>query len=590
MGGATDDEAAELEAEEEELEPVDPWAEYYREQEDEELLPEPQRGGSLARGRQGVRAGAPGSSPSDRSSSSAKAKASASGHDKDKAQRRPRGNLPPAPTFDGDRRRDPKCFRKYASKVDSYVEIAKNIIDDAEIGLRLHAALDGEASDYLEDIPARTFGVEQGWQVLLKLLKDKFDEKRMHKVGSAMKGFFKLGQTLNDKSYTLVEVIDLMDKAARRCKEADLTIPDEVMVYFLFEHTAMSTERQANLLLRTGGEYHWKKIKQAVELLYQGVVVRGNREGREPPVRRQRAAHEAQQWDYGDLRTPSAAATDEQIQTWIADYDPIEALADADVDELPEEVARELHECFSTHRENRQRLSRAVQARGFYVNAGGKGKGKGSKGDVGKSKGKGGGKGKKGGGKARGMSLEELKAKTACGDCGLKGHWRGDPECKMKNAHQAGRADPEDVDGDDWYGEYNDEQWHSWEENRYGYAATRLAHPTSSSTPAAPSSATSSALTSSDFVHAEAGYVARGVNKVIQKATGAKAGVDPVTASEVKTKLQPGRREAEGANCSGQPARDGTKYDIGQCAGGFRPLRFEATRAQGQVCASGSAR
>ncbi|CAE7660365.1 FCPF, partial [Symbiodinium necroappetens] len=312
VDGATDDEAAELEVEEEELEPVDPWAEYYQEREDDELLPEPQRGGSLARGRQGVRAGAPGSSPSDRSSSSAKAKASASGHDKDKAQRRPRGNLPPAPTFDGDRRKDPKCFRKYASKVDSYVEIAKNIIDDAEIGLRLHAALDGE---------------------------DKFNEKRMHKVGSAMKGFFKLGQTLNDKSYTLVEVIDLMDKAARRCKEADLTIPDEVMVYFLFEHTAMSTERQANLLLRTGGEYHWKKIKQAVELLYQGVVVRGNREGREPPVRRQRAAHEAQQWDYGDLRIPSVAATDEQIQTWIADYDPIEALADADVDELPEEAA-----------------------------------------------------------------------------------------------------------------------------------------------------------------------------------------------------------------------------------------------------------
>ena len=31
----------------------------------------------------------------------------------------------------------------------------KNIIDDAEIGLRLHAALDSEAADYLEDVPAK---------------------------------------------------------------------------------------------------------------------------------------------------------------------------------------------------------------------------------------------------------------------------------------------------------------------------------------------------------------------------------------------------------------------------------------------------
>ena len=36
------------------------------------------------------------------------------------AQKRPRGNLPPAPTFDGDRKKDPRCFKKYANKVDSH--------------------------------------------------------------------------------------------------------------------------------------------------------------------------------------------------------------------------------------------------------------------------------------------------------------------------------------------------------------------------------------------------------------------------------------------------------------------------------------
>ena len=224
--------------------------------------------------------------------------------------------------------------------MDSYVEIAKNIIDDSEIGLRLHAALEGEAADYLEDIPARTFGVAKGWQVLLKVLGDKFDEKRMHKVGSAMKGFFKLD--LKDKAYTMIEVADAMDRAARRCRETDLTIPDEIMIYFFFEHTAASSERQANLLIRTGGVYDWKKIKAAVELLYPTTTVRtvgrepyqgGNRGGK-------RGAHEVHHQEVStDLwQVPDAHATEEQVGNWLYDYDPVELLATTEVeaDYLPE--------------------------------------------------------------------------------------------------------------------------------------------------------------------------------------------------------------------------------------------------------------
>ena len=32
----------------------------------------------------------------------------------------------------------------------------------------------------------------------------------------------------------------------------------------------------------------------------------------------------------------------------------------------------------------------------------------------------------------RKKSLEDLKAKTKCNDCGETGHWRGDPGCKKK--------------------------------------------------------------------------------------------------------------------------------------------------------------
>ena len=521
----------------------------------------PVRGGAAATGRAGPRAGSLSSS-----SASAPARRELSGSGlrlpeardlKSKEQRKPRGNLPPAPPFSGDRRADPKCFKKYAAKVDSYVEIAKNIIDDAEIGLRLHAALDGDAADYLEDVPARTFGVEQGWRVLLKVLQDKFGETRMHQVSSAMRGFFKLD--LSGKQHTMLDVMDQMDRAARRCREAELTIPDEIMIYFFFEHAGVSVERQANLLLRTEGKYNWRAMKKAVELLYMNVPVRG----RDPPAPgragRYRQTHEV----HGDLfwnqPVPNEWATEAQLEAYLLDFDPAERLAenfDTDsCDNLPEDVARELHTCFTTHRENRQRLAKAVQARGYYVGNRSKGKGK----DKSKSKGKGkkGSSGGKSGGKARGMSLDELKAVTTCAECGQRGHWKGDAACPgaAKSAHATGRADEDEeaehvVDYDDgWYDQAADQaEWESWANHRYGFAAARHqppVPPTSSSSGGAPR----------DALRQESEAVARGVNRVLNKAGSSKqVSVDRVQATirsddyldaaSIKAKIEAGQRSA----------------------------------------------
>ena len=504
----------------------------------EELLPEPPRGGSWSRGRQGLRNGSDGSSSHQSATRRPAGIRLPTPKDdgKARAQRKPRGNLPPAPVFDGDRRKDAKCFRKYASKVDSYVEIAKNIIDDSEIGLRLHAALEGEAADFLEDIPAKTFGVEAGWQVLLKLLQDKYDEKRMHKVGSAMKGFFKLN--LGDRQYTMMETAEAMDKAARRCREANLTIPDEIMIYFFFEHAQLSTERQANLLLRTSGEYDWKKMKQAVELLYQNTPVRSGPPNNPQGHRgRTRATHEMHA-DTTDLwrRQPDWSASEEQWGNWLQDYDPVESLFDTDFEEIPEDIARELHSCYQTHRENRQRLAKAVQARGFYVGSASKGKGRG-KGD---SKGKGKTKGKKGDGRARGMSLDELKAKTTCAACGQLGHWKGDPQCRAKSANEASRAEAEGVEDDegDWYGEYSSDQWATWESERYGYSDDRMAytiHRTPTAPLASPTARSSAERPQEAELEHESRAVARGINRVRSKA-GTEAGA--VDASRVKEEIK----------------------------------------------------
>ena len=146
-----------------------------------------------------------------------------------------------------------------------------------------------------------------------------------------------------------------------------------------------------------------------------------------------RSAHEVQgQWN--DAQTADGTSNDMELEDWLYYEDPVEKLAEYDMpDYLPENLARELHEVYATHRENRARLAKAVKARGYHVTKGKgkKGAGKSNGKDGGKSAGKAPPKSKGKGGKARGMSLEELKKVTTCGDCFELGHWKGDPQCKV---------------------------------------------------------------------------------------------------------------------------------------------------------------
>ena len=289
-------------------------------------------------------------------------------------------------------------------------------------------------------------------------------------------------------------------------------------------------------------------MKKAVELLYMNVPVRTG--GRDPPPLgrggRQRQAHEVHGDQFWHQPVPNEWATEAQLEAYLLDFDPAERLAENfgldNCELLPEDVARELHSCFSTHRENRQRLAKGVQARGYYVGSG-KSSGKGGK-SKSKGKSKGGKQGQSKGGRARGMTLDELKAVTTCAECGQKGHWKGDPGCLgAKAVHATGRQEDadgeEDEDDGSWYDQgHGQDDWDAWATNRYGFAASRLP-PASSKDP----------------LRHEAEQVARGVNRVIGKAglTGnvavdkvqaAVTSDDYLDAAAVKARIEAGRRSA----------------------------------------------
>ena len=366
-----------------------------------------------AQGKHGPRTG-----PRPTSASAAKTGASAAW---DNSQKRPRGNLPQAPSFNGDRKADPRCFRKWANKVDSYVAIAEKIIDSGEIGLRLHAALEGEAADYLEDIPAKTFGESDGWRVLVRILRDKFDQTKQTKVGQAMKNFFQLAVL------------------TRRGEGSD--------------HEGRDRPHGPGIA--------------AMPRLWLGHPGRGD-------VSLLLPAHGC---EHGAAGQPVAAHRG-----------PVRLVPDEEGGRAP-----------STHHENRQKLAKAVQARGYFVKGRGKSKGKGKKGEKGSSKGKSKGGGKKGG-KARGMSLEELKAQTACAECGQVGHWKD--ECPHRKSHVTGtevKQETEDYEeeysydydyDEQYYQEWSPETWDEWsgrsDIGRQSYSARRVEEASPSSSPPRP--------------------------------------------------------------------------------------------------------
>ena len=215
---------------------------------------------------------------------------------------------------------------------------------------------------------------------------------------------------------------------------------------------------------------------------------------------RGRAAHEVQhssQWTSSDWTIPDLQDTSISWDEWLCDNDPIEMLAEqtfADTRDdtfIPEQLARDLVGCFNTHRENRQKLAKAVQARGYYVR--GKGKGKGGDRGAGRGGKKGNGKGGKSSGKNRargGLSLQELKAKTACAECGAVGHWKDECPNRKSNLthHTEYRHDePDEAEWQDYEGrderewEWDDADWdfwHFWKEEAQSYVpeASRSSH------------------------------------------------------------------------------------------------------------------
>ena len=79
------------------------------------------------------------------------------------AELQAKGYLPKVPGYDGDHQKNPKGFKAYKRKAEGFAEIAKAVIPEEHIGIRLYYEVTGKAFEYLEGIDAGQFAGKDGW-------------------------------------------------------------------------------------------------------------------------------------------------------------------------------------------------------------------------------------------------------------------------------------------------------------------------------------------------------------------------------------------------------------------------------------------
>ena len=157
-------------------------------------------------------------------------------------QRKPRGNLPPPPSYDGARHKDPKGYRRYFRRVEGWYEIASLIIPEEEIGPRLFHALEGQAFDHFEGVKASTFAHKDGWKKLLKAL-EYFDERLVVKTGSAMDEFYGIGGVKDGETYA--DAAHRLDRVVQRCHDVQLQIAEPLVIRQFFKMAGFDDDKKA---------------------------------------------------------------------------------------------------------------------------------------------------------------------------------------------------------------------------------------------------------------------------------------------------------------------------------------------------------
>ena len=371
------------------------------------------------------------------------------------------GQVPQAPTFDGDIDADPFCFRKYKKRLMRWCRITREFLPSNEQALRAREQLRGEAETEFEEVSDDRFDTANGIQTLLADLEEAFGERELFRQGGIIREFEAVGRMQGESITAFTRRFRLLERKLQENRVP--AYPEEARVVKLLDGLRLDEKATASLLLAAGNKYAMKPVLEAIRIQYPpGMSITGvphrssharKAAGSSSRMRQRRAWH-TQAYDYEN----DYEATDQELQEeeWPAEGHEVEYEAEYDDVVYEEDLensqevetgetldhsaaasappAADLNNVVQALTVTSQRLAELTKARGFYKPDKGKGKSK-SKGKSsgGKSKGKGKGKspGKKGGkGKpsptptrANLEAQQERIDRALCLGCGSSQHW-----------------------------------------------------------------------------------------------------------------------------------------------------------------------
>ena len=304
------------------------------------------------------------------------------------------------PVFDGTN----KTMKKFRKEVAVW-QIGTEIKPPKQ-GATLLASLKGKAEEACEELDIDTITGEDSVKVFMDYLAERFPEIEVLETPALLETFVKPA-CVRHKFEEIRDFNNRFNAIATKLKAKSIQVPDEVLADLYLKGARLPLERAASVLNGVGNKFNPTKIQEQLMInLPKVAVVDGHRD------------HNHDKAGYGGHKKDhkKVYATENVDEVDNNGGEPSDSSEDYDED-LPDELQDVIDEAeeqvaFFTKKMVRakDKLKEAKQARGYFS--------------------------KKAGGpppRRDDAKVAKMKARTHCGACGQKGHWRGDPECPQKN-------------------------------------------------------------------------------------------------------------------------------------------------------------
>lgn len=184
------------------------------------------------------------------------------------------GQIPSAPTFDGDIDSDPYCLRHYKRRLWRWVRITREFLPANEQALRAREQLRGEAELEFEEVGDERFDHEEGIQRLLDDLEVSFGERALFRQGGIIREFESIGRLQGETIHAFVRRFRLTE---RKLQDNQVPpYPEEARVVKLLDGLRLDERSTSTILLAAGNEYKMQRVLDAIRIQYPaGMTVTG---------------------------------------------------------------------------------------------------------------------------------------------------------------------------------------------------------------------------------------------------------------------------------------------------------------------------